>query len=171
MHFPFEHSENIPKTRIIRFNDETVAPKKNLWTINIPFTLKESYPEHTRAYHHAQEGVCSLGYALSQRGAQKLLYEVGLKNVDEPYDILLRYFCEGDKMRAPGRRCLTTQPALFHHHRAAGPRSGMSDIGDHGDEYNEKAMTDMVRWSVRLNAEALMEGRTDFWDQYPDEEV
>jgi hypothetical protein len=30
-------------------------------------------------------------------------------------------------------------------------------------------MTDMVRWSVRLNADALLEGRTDFVDQYPDE--
>jgi len=27
----------------------------------------------------------------------------------------------------------------------------------------------MVRWSVRLNADALMDGRTDFVDQFPDE--
>jgi hypothetical protein len=45
----------------------------------------------------------------------------------------------------------------------------MSDISDHGGEWRERAMTDMVRWSVRLNAEALMEGRGEFVDQYPDE--
>ena len=45
----------------------------------------------------------------------------------------------------------------------------MSDIGDHGNEYRDKAMTDMVRWSVRLNADVLMDGRTDFENQYPDD--
>ncbi|KAK1462097.1 hypothetical protein CMEL01_14064 [Colletotrichum melonis] len=168
MHFPFRDNKSIPKARIIRSNDVTVAPKKNLWTFNIPFTLKETYPEHTRAYHHAQEGVCTLGYAISQRGARKLLHEVALKDVSDAYDILLRFFCEGAKGRKP-HNCLTTQPALFHHHRPAGPNSAMSDIGNHGDGFREVSMTDMVRWSVRLNADALLEGRTDFVDQYPDD--
>ncbi|KAF6821446.1 glycosyltransferase family 25 protein [Colletotrichum plurivorum] len=168
MHFPFEDTKNVPKARIIHANDVTVAPKKNLWTFNIPFTLKESYPEHTRAVHHAQEGVCTLGYAVSQQGARRLLHEVALKDVGDAVDILLRFFCEGAKGRKP-HNCLTTQPALFHHHRAAGPMSSMSDIGNHGDGFRETAMTDMVRWSVRLNADALLEGRTDFVDQYPDD--
>ena len=171
MHFPFRHSKTVPKARVIRLNDETVAPKKHLWTLNIPFTLKDTYPEHTRAYHHAQEGVCTLGYALSQHGARKLLHEVALKEVRDAYDILLRFFCEGVRGRAAGRQCLATQPSLFHHHRPAGLLSAMSDIGTHGKngEVRETAMTDMVRWSVRLNAEALLEGRTDFVDQFPDE--
>lgn len=171
MHFPFANSKTIPQARIIRLNDETVAPKRNLWTINIPFTLTETYPAHTRAYHHVQEGVCTLGYALSQRGARRLLHEVALKDVSDAYDLLLRFFCEGAKGRAVGRRCLTMQPALFHHHRMAGRVSAMSDIGEHGKDggFRETAMTDMVRWSVRLNAEVLMEGGTEFGDQYPDE--
>ncbi len=171
MHFPFHHSKTVPKARIIRLNDETVAPKKNLWTFNIPFTLKETYPEHTRAYHHVQEGVCTLGYALSQRGARKLLHEVALKDVGHAYDILLRFYCEGEQGRRAGRQCLATQPSLFHHHRPAGPASANSDISNHGanGEFHKNAMTDMVRWSVRLNADALMEGRTDFVDQFPDE--
>ncbi|KAK4238965.1 glycosyltransferase [Achaetomium macrosporum] len=170
MHFPFESSPHVPKQRVIRLRDETVAPKQNLWTYNIPFTLKETYPPHTRAYHHVQEGVCSLGYAVTQRGAQKLLYEVGLKDVSEAFDLLLRYYCEGEKGRAPGRQCLTTQPGLFQHHRTVGPMSAMSDIGDHGDEWRETPMTDMIRWSVRLNADALLEGRGEFVDQFPDPE-
>ncbi len=171
MHFPFTHSKTVPKARVIRLNDETVAPKRNLWTFNIPFTLKETYPEHTRSYHHVQEGVCTLGYALSQRGAQKLLHEVALKDVGAAYDILLRFYCEGDKGRRAGRQCLATQPGLFQHHRPAGPASAMSDISNHGanGEFRDTSMTDMVRWSVRMNADALMEGRTDFVDQFPDE--
>ena len=168
MHFPFEKHRNVPKARVIRLDDETVAPRKNLWTFNIPFTLKEKYPEHTRAYHHVQEGVCSLGYAVSQAGARKLLYEVGMKDVGAAFDLLLRYYCEGEKGRAAGRQCLTTQPGLFQHHRTAGPDSAMSDIGDHGDGWRDTPMTDMVRWSVRLNADTLLVGGREMVDQYPD---
>ncbi|OHX00878.1 glycosyltransferase family 25-like protein [Colletotrichum incanum] len=167
MHFPFLDRKDVPKSRVIHNNDVTVAPKKNLWTFNIPFTLKEKYPEHTRAVHHVQEGVCTLGYAVSQKGARKLLQEVALKDVSDAVDILLRFFCEGGKGRKP-HNCLTSQPAFFHHHRAAGPMSSMSDIGNH-DGFRDTSMTDMVRWSVRMNADALLEGRTDFIDQYPDD--
>jgi hypothetical protein len=167
MHFPFKNGKNIPRGRVMRLDDETVAPKKNLWTLNKPFTLVKEYPEHTRAYHHVQEGVCTLAYALSQRGAQKLLHEVGLKEVTDAYDILLRFFCEGVRGRKAGRQCLTTQPTLFAHHRPAGPRGAMSDIGNHKG-WQEKPLTDMIRWSVRLNADVLMEGGTDMTDQYPD---
>lgn len=167
MHFPFDGSRHVPKARVIRLGDETVAPKDNIWTYNIPFTLKEQYPEHTRAYHHVQEGVCSLGYAVSRRGARRLLHEVGLKDVGAPFDLLLRYACEGEHGRSPAAHCLTTQPAFFQHHRAAGPTSSMSDIGNHDGGFRETPMTDMIRWSVRLNADRLLEGRTDFVDQYP----
>ncbi|KAK2035018.1 hypothetical protein LX32DRAFT_716126 [Colletotrichum zoysiae] len=167
MHFPFFDREGVSKARVIHHNDVTVAPKKNLWTFNIPFTLKETYPEHTRAVHHVQEGVCTLGYAVSQQGARKLLQEVALKDVSDAVDILLRFFCEGAKGRKP-HNCLTSQPAFFHHHRPAGPMSSMSNIGNH-DGFRETSMTDMVRWSVRMNADALLEGRTDFVDQYPDD--
>ncbi|EFQ30990.1 uncharacterized protein GLRG_06134 [Colletotrichum graminicola M1.001] len=167
MHFPFLDQEGVPKARVIHHNDVTVAPKKNLRGLNLPFTLKENYPEHTRAVHHVREGVCTLGYAVSQQGARKLLQEVALKDVDDPVDLLLRYFCEGVKGRKP-HKCLTSQPAFFHHHRAAGPMSSHSDIRNYKG-FRETGMTYMVRWSVRLNADALLEGRTDFIDQYPDD--
>ncbi|KAI1415504.1 glycosyltransferase family 25 protein [Hypoxylon sp. FL1857] len=167
MHFPFDNNPTLPKGRVIHFGDETVAGKRHLWTFNDPFTLKDKYPEHTRAVHHVQEGVCSLGYAISQAGARKLLYEVGLKDVADAFDILLRFFCEGAKGRKH-HNCLTVQPALFHHHRAAGPLSASSDISDHGSGFRDKGSTDMVRWSVRLNADVLLEGGTEMIDQYPD---
>lgn len=169
MHFPFESKENLPKGRVIHENDDTVAKKKYLWTFNKPFTLKDKYPEHTRAVHHTQEGVCSLGYALSQKGARKLLYEVGTKDVTDAFDILLRFYCEGTHGRGK-QTCLTTQPALIHHHRPAGPKSAGSDISNFGEGFREKSSTDMVRLSVRLNAAKLLAGEDDLWDQYPDNE-
>ncbi|KAJ3499003.1 hypothetical protein NLG97_g683 [Lecanicillium saksenae] len=168
LHFPFASSQTIPKGRVIHHNDKTVAPKKDLWSINKPFTLVDDYPAHTRAVSHAQEGVCTLGYALSHRGARRIMQEVALKPVTDAYDILLRFFCEGRHGRRQGV-CVAPQPPYFHHHRPAGPRSSMSDIGDHGTEYNKESRTDMVRWSVRLNSDLIIDGRTDYVEQYPDE--
>ncbi|EXU94661.1 glycosyl transferase family 25 protein, partial [Metarhizium robertsii] len=39
MHFVFEHSNLIPKGRVVKENDVSVPPKKNLWSINKPFSL------------------------------------------------------------------------------------------------------------------------------------
>jgi hypothetical protein len=167
MHFPFPDNKAISKARVIHMDDATVAPKRNLWTFNKPFTLKETYPEHTRATHHVQEGVCSLGYAISRQGARKMLQNVALMPPTEGYDLLMRFFCEGVNGRSKNT-CIATQPALFHHHRVAGPNSAASDIGNHGDGYRKDSQTDMVRWSVRMNAEKLLNGDTNYTDQYPD---
>lgn len=166
MSFVGEKSSKVAKGRIIQKDDETAPAKRYLWGLTKPFTLVEKYPDHTRAVHHVQEGVCSLGYALSQRGARKLLYEVGLKDVTDAYDILLRFFCEGEKGRNKAV-CLTVQPPLFNHHRPAGPNSAASDIGNHGTGFREKSSTDMTRWSVRMNADRILAGSTNYWDQLP----
>ncbi|KAJ1323903.1 glycosyl transferase family 25 [Microdochium nivale] len=171
MHFPFKDDVNQPKGRVIHRQDVTVAMKKHLRNIPQPFTLVDDYPQHTRAVHHAEEGVCTLAYAVSLQGARKLIYELGLKDVTDQYDILLRFFCNGAAGRRP-HRCLTVQPSLFHHFKAKGPKSASSDIdswnGDGDDDFNTKESSEMVRWSVRLNAETLMDGGTVFNDQYPD---
>ncbi|KAM4060802.1 glycosyltransferase family 25 (LPS biosynthesis protein) domain-containing protein [Hirsutella rhossiliensis] len=166
MHFPFEDGL-VPKGRIIHREDVTVPKREHLWTLNIPFTLKDKYPEHTRAVHHVQEGVCSLGYAVSRAGARKILRHIALREASDAFDILLRFFCEGTRGR-PHHICVTLQPALFHHHRPVGPNKEASDIGNHGDGFRTQAGTDMVRLSTRLNADILLSGGTTYIDQFPD---
>ncbi|KAJ2996244.1 hypothetical protein NUW58_g1042 [Xylaria curta] len=114
-----------------------------------------------------QDGICSLGYAVTRRSARKLLHEVGLRRVNTAFDIMLRWFCEGAGDPNRGyHNCLTTQPSLFQIHLAAGPKKYNSDISDHGVGDQEEK-TEVLRWSVKMNTEALMGGRTDFVDQYP----
>ncbi|CAH0017999.1 unnamed protein product [Clonostachys rhizophaga] len=156
----------VPRGRVVSVNDESVPEKRYLWSLAPPFTLKDEYPDHTRVVHHAQEGVCTLGYAVTQRGARALLQEVALKDVGDPVDILLRFYCEGGKGRR-NHNCLAIQPALFNHHRTEGPRSAMSNIGSH-EGWQDKPSTDMTRWSVRLNVERLLDGQ-EMWDQLPNQ--
>ncbi|KAH7030775.1 uncharacterized protein B0I36DRAFT_322432 [Microdochium trichocladiopsis] len=165
MTFAHEDSKLIPKGRVVQHNDPTVAEKRYLTTWTKPDKLKEQYPEHTRVVHHAQESLCSLGYAITQAGARSLLYEIGLKNFDAGFDLLLAQFCEGG-----GRgyhTCLSVQPSFFNNHLPVGPKKGESDISDHGEGWTEVASTPNTQWSTRLNFEALLAG-TPPKDQFPD---
>lgn len=167
MQIPNQDREQIPRRRVIRRNDTTVPESKHLWNLASPFTLVDDYPEHTRVVHHVQEGVGMLGYAVSRRGARKILHEVALKSVTDAVDILMRFFCEGTRGRAKGI-CITSQPGFFQGHSMAGLGSDRSNIGNHPPEWRKEAGTDMIKWSVRLNAEELIRGGTMFKDQLPD---
>ncbi|OTA60325.1 glycosyltransferase family 25 protein [Hypoxylon sp. EC38] len=172
MHFPSTSNgpAALPKGRVVHLDDATTPQKRHLWTISNPYDLKDQYPEHTRVVHHVQDGCCSLAYAVTQMGARRILREVGLKDMNEPFDLQLKSFCEGSgkPVRGP-HNCLTVQPGLFHIHFSAGPKDVNSDISDHGEGFQHES-TSMVRHSVRLNADALLDGRMDdLVDQLPDE--
>ena len=169
MRFPHLHDNKLIPKGHVSWLDPTVPQQQYLWTVTAPDELKEQYPNHTRVVHHIQEAACSLGYAITQKAARQLLYEIGLKNFNAAFDILLRWFCEG----AEGRKhhtCLAMQPSLFQHHRPAGPKSAESDISDHGEGYRGAPHTNVLRWSVRMNAETMMDGENNFVDQWPDVE-
>lgn len=172
MHFPFADGATIPKGRVVQSNDHTVPQQHHLWTISDPDDLKAQYPNHTRVVHHVQDGICSLAFAVTQKGARQMLHELGLKAMNAAFDIQLRWFCEGTGRPNRGyHNCLTVQPSLFGIHLPAGPKKSNSDIADHGDGFQDE-MTKVLRYSVRMNAEALMEGRTDeLVDQWPDVEL
>jgi hypothetical protein len=112
MRFP-TLKQKIPKGRVVQ-KDITVPEKSYLSTITNPDPLTAQYPDHTRVVHHVSEGICSLGYAITQAGARRLLHDIGLFDVTAPYDILLRQFCEGSGGRKY-HNCLTMQPSLFNH--------------------------------------------------------
>ncbi|KAF2814313.1 uncharacterized protein BDZ99DRAFT_379852, partial [Mytilinidion resinicola] len=77
--------------------------------------LTNNYPAHTRVVHYATGGVCSLAYAVSQRGARRLLYELGVNKFSLNLDIMLREFYTGANRRVH-RTYLTVQPQLFQHY-------------------------------------------------------
>lgn len=62
------------------------------------------------------------------------------------------------------------QPSFFQHHRPAGPESAESNISTHGDEieWRTRPHTSVLRWSVGMNAEELIDGGTELRDKWPD---
>ena len=110
---------------------------------------------------------CTIGYAISLPGARRLLYELSVNKMTGPTDLMFRSVCHGSEER-PVQTCLTVQPQLFQHHRPVGNKSSFSDISNHGTDYNEQAFTRNVRWSTRVNFRKLVDGSTDYIDQFKD---
>ena len=154
---------------VIHNNDPSVPEPQYLHSWNEKETTPLAiYPHHTRVVmRQSTTPVCSLAYAVSQSGARKLLYSLGLKKFDGPFDVLLRAWCQGSDGNEP-HVCPGVLPQLFDHHRPQGPRSGDSDISGAIDEYRDKPETLNIRWSVRMNLEKILRGETIYDDQYPD---
>jgi hypothetical protein len=165
--FPRASDLNAPLGRIVIANDTTVPAHRHLNMELGTNELLAQYPAHTRMVSRARVNSCSLAYAVSQPGARKLLYELGVHKMTDANDIMLRFVCDGVDERQQAT-CLTVQPQLFQHHRPAGSRAGFSDINDFGGGYNDVATTDNIRWSVRVNFPKLINGETDYIDSYPD---
>jgi len=167
-----------PSSRIIIPNDQTVPEAKYLkpHPFGSPDKFGSLYPPHTRVVHHAAGSSCSLAYALSQRGARKLLYEFGVKAFDKQIDFMFGEFCENipdieGTRSGIGRGesegvCITVQPPLFSHHY---PEVASSDIYEIGGGFVTMIGTLYMRWSVRMNLGRLVRGLKDFVDQWPDE--
>ncbi|CAI6090532.1 unnamed protein product, partial [Clonostachys chloroleuca] len=148
----------IPEGRVISL-DESVPEMRHLFSLMSILTIPASSTMQKMS-------ACTLGCAITQRGARALLQEIALKDVDDAVDMLLRLCCEG----GVGRRshtCLTVQPSLFNSHRPEGPMESYSNIRN-WDGWQYEASTDITRWSVRLNVDRLLDGR-ELWDQLPDQ--
>ena len=147
-----------------------------------PDALATAFPPHTRIYHRSTGGeLCTVGYAVSQRGARRLLHQFGIKGWNGIFDSEMGRWCAGEdpdmgpSYAAAGpkakkeRVCVTSQPPIFAHHH---PMQGESDIGGLGGGYARKYETKYLRYSVRMNLQGLVEGKgeRELVDQWPDEE-
>lgn len=154
---------------VFQQNDPSVPEPQYLhsWDAN-EITPLYGYPKHTRVVmRQVQTPVCSLAYAISQKGARSLLYNLGLRKFNAPFDVMLRSWCQGEDGNEE-HICPAIIPQLFDHFRRKGPKSRDSDISDPKTDIREKPETLNIRWSVRLNVEKLLRGDTNYEDQYPD---
>lgn len=155
---------DMPVKKVIQLNDESVPEPQYLhsWLMG-EFTPLAVFPNHTRIVgQNTNMLVCSLVYAVSQKGARKILYDLGLQKLTGPFDLMLQTWCSN-----PENICISALPQLFDHHRAKGSMSLDSDIRV-SEGIRDAAVTNNVRLSVAMNMQKLLDGDTDYYDQYPD---
>ncbi|KAI9800393.1 MAG: hypothetical protein M1825_004163 [Sarcosagium campestre] len=149
-------------------NDPLVPAKKHMSQYK---DLKARFPDHTRVIHKAKGPICLFGYALSQRGAQKLLWSISVKGLHGFIDNEMAGVCAGNGQ--VNTKCYSSQPTYIRTHRAAGSTLKDSDnVDPHtlANKVREKGSTNDVRWSVRMNIAKLLRGETSgFEDQFPDD--
>ena len=97
---------------------------------------------------------------------------MGVARFDREYDVMLLDHCQGGN----GGNCLTMLPQLFNHHRPVGYINFHSDISNHAgidvtEHVAEKASTEMIRWSTRMNLWNLIKGKSDYDDEWPDHDA
>lgn len=164
-------------------DDETVPAPRHLRPH--PFALTDAlssagYAAHTRVAHAAAgRTTCTQGYAVSARGARRLLWLFGLETMTTGWDLMLGDWCEGwyrgaeggdGEKETGGPVCLTVQPSLFSQHYGKGSKSDIMAPGG-GFLSSRKEMTPYVRLSVRMNMGRLArgDGVEELVDQWPDD--
>ncbi|KAF1988240.1 glycosyltransferase family 25 protein [Aulographum hederae CBS 113979] len=134
--------------------------------------LAKDYNNHTRAVSRVSKAICTTAYGISDAGARRALYSLGVRGMGSPVDLALLQFCDGDSGETGDSNgehvCLAPQPMLFEqHHVKEGGGSDMN-VKTSGEKFKE-AWTWNLRWSTRVNLGRLVAGRTDWVDQWPDE--
>ena len=145
--------------RFVIENDDTVPIQKHRVNFaGIPDMVAEGYDNNTRIVYEANNGVCLYGYALSFRGARKLLRGQAQRKTFLPIDIGIGYMCRDD----PNFKCVGVFPQLIDSHKGAGRLSRDSDIGTFSAQsVRQKGYTFNIVHSTRLNIDHLLAGETD----------
>ncbi|KAI0005204.1 glycosyltransferase family 25 protein [Xylariaceae sp. FL0662B] len=146
--------------------DLTVPPKDKVTGL-VDF---KNNKEHTRWVHITGAPICTFAYALSQRGARKVLFDLSVDHLTGPFDNALAGLCrravstwgmeeEAANDRGLDAKCISVTPPVFFHHKAKGLVGGDSDIQTVQDgQVREKGTTENIVWSARNNLRNMILG-------------
>ena len=165
--------EDLDENQRVAFTDSSIAAMTRKYIISPDVTVPppdqvrgfQNHTEtpYTRWVHFSGGPICSFAYALSQRGAQKVLFDLSVDHLTGPFDIALAGLCRwGRDTQRMGMRCVSVTPPLFEHHKAKGHIFKDSDIKNHEKaktEIREAGWTENIVWSARANAHNMLISR------------
>lgn len=147
-------------------NDPTVpSPQRRVNYQDVPDMT--SYSNSTRIVFRVGSGVCLFSYALSYRGAQKMILTQSTLTKFQPIDIGIRDMCG----QPNGLKCVGVFPQIIDSHKAVGGMDRDSDISEFDKQaIRTKGYTNNIVRSTRLNWGPLLTGEFDKVEvQYPED--
>lgn len=147
-------------------NDPTVpSPLHRVNYQSIP--NMSGFSNSTRIVHRVRSGCCLYSYALSQRGAQKMLLAQSTLTEFQPVDIAMRLMCQ----ESDSFKCIGVFPQIIDTHKAAGSIERDSDMTSFDKQQaRTKGFTNNIVRSTRLNWAPLLAGTTDAIEvQFPED--
>lgn len=151
-------------------NDPTVAAPDHRISFKGSVNMSD-YPDSTRLVFRQGSGLCVYSYALSYRGAQKLLLNENNRKRFAAFDNSLDALCaSGNKRRGANKdggwqadfKCFSMYPTLVDSHKPPGLESRDSDIATMEDEYRDYGYTFNIVRSTRINLQKLI--KWDGWE-------
>ncbi|KAL8683122.1 MAG: hypothetical protein Q9186_000936 [Xanthomendoza sp. 1 TL-2023] len=157
--------KNDPR-RVLFENDPSTTPWIHRFNMGeIPDMTH--YDNTTRIMYASDGGTCLYAYALSYRGAQKILFHLSMSYYHRPVDFGIHDMCH-DHSR--GFRCIGVFPQMVDSHRGAGSSSKDSDISKGKEMDRKKGFSYNIVRSTRLNVGHLILGEEDkIESQWPGE--
>ncbi|KAJ5100192.1 CAZyme family GT25 [Penicillium angulare] len=151
--------------------DPTVAStRQRQGAAGIPGIWEDRFPEDSTRYVYSAETICcTFGYAVTRKGAEKIIAALSVSHIETPIDNALSDLCAGED----GRRridCYSTSPGLIGTYKTSGSSSRDSDINssENGD-YHEEHSWNMV-YGVKRNIHRLAAGDDTVQSQWQDED-
>lgn len=129
---------------------------------------KDVFPEDsTRFIYRAEVGCCTYGYAVTNRGAKKILTALAIDHIEAPVDNAMSELCGGlgDRERI---ECFAPFPNLIGTYRPAGPAYKDSDINSGDQSVHEEQAYNLV-YSTRRNIHRLVSGAETVFSQWGEE--
>ena len=153
-----------PADRFLIANDPTVPPTNHRWNMWQPGFNDLDVTNSTRVVSANNQALCTLSYAVSFAGAQKILYHMGTKPFKDPYDMGLKSLCDSrDKHKYDVQlECLHVWPSLMNSYRPEGKSdAGDSDMHGGGSDWSHARANGYVFntvTSMRMNMGRLLKG-------------
>ncbi|KAL8647996.1 MAG: hypothetical protein Q9210_005233 [Variospora velana] len=152
--------------RVVLENDPSTTPFKHRFNMGeIPdMTI---YDNTTRVVYASDGGTCLYAYALSYRGAKKILFHLSMSYYHQPVDFGIHDMCNDHSRNF---RCIGVFPQMVDSHRGAGSSSKDSDISTAEEQDRKKGFSYNIVRSTRLNVGHLISGEMDkIESQWPGE--
>ena len=160
-----------PRAFVISHDPTVAPPEKRRGAAHPDMSPWESLPNAqgtTRIVFKAASGVCTAAYAVSLRGAEKMLYHMSMLPFNAPVDWGLGNMC---REKWSNFSCIAPYPMLIGVYRPAGNTSKWSNIV-YGDEsqsgIEERDSSENIVFSTRMNIDNLLAGRNVFESQFPE---
>lgn len=152
--------------RYVVENDPTVVGPNHYSLHYHPDMRTAGYGNSSRVVYRPGIVTCTQAYALSLRGARKMLQHYTTIQYFLPIDWEHNGICSKQILDF---QCLAVHPPMWGHHRSAGYDNRNSDITQKKGEFRKKAETLNIAHSARLNAaNILTKGMDAVTSQYDD---
>ncbi|KAJ5150688.1 uncharacterized protein N7500_010877 [Penicillium coprophilum] len=156
-------------------NDPTIPMPHHfrpLWR-DSPIFKGHERPDHSRLVCTASDAICSMFYAVSYRGAQRILaaLSVNPSGLAEEIDIGAQFDVSLGRMCGKGYlRCFAPFPSITGAFRQAGPKAKTSDINDETGEQGGFSSSG-VMYSTMLNINRILKGERTVHATWDDVDV